>query len=316
MYYPYFRGKQFELILIRDEAEFLTDNNIHPIIEPVKKDFKGLSRTIQTLSDRGGECTLIVNPNAGEKPISCQSILENVVDGSLKGIPNISLGYLLKPKTDIQELLNLLSQYQSQSFSLIHYGYTNGKKIADAIAQHKNIVRHIFIDPHAGKLYQRQFKKDGIDRILIRDGFKPQKKNSLYPLSEHFSELHITFPDEGMNGFGDFLIVGEDYSESGGPAWAIAIHLTYLAQDENMFIYHFISDQTDSPTNPGGKFLEALKKMVDEGSKPDTDIYKSRAYLKYIDLFNKQHYPGLGFAKKLSMQHHIELIAHFLNQNS
>ena len=37
MYYPYLRGKQFELILIRDNAEFLAKNDIHPIIEPVKK---------------------------------------------------------------------------------------------------------------------------------------------------------------------------------------------------------------------------------------------------------------------------------------
>ena len=28
MYYPYFRGKQFELILLRDNAEFLKENKI------------------------------------------------------------------------------------------------------------------------------------------------------------------------------------------------------------------------------------------------------------------------------------------------
>ena len=30
-----------------------------------------------------------------------------------------------------------------------------------------------------------------------------------------------------MDGFGDFLIVGDDYSDTGGPAYAVAIHLTF-----------------------------------------------------------------------------------------
>ena len=36
-----------------------------------------------------------------------------------------------------------------------------------------------------------------------------------------------------MDGFGDFLIVGEDYSEAGGPACAVAIHLTFIDPDQN-----------------------------------------------------------------------------------
>jgi len=51
MYYPYFRGKQFELIMLRDNAEFLAKNNIHPIIEPVKDDFTALTRSIKALNE-------------------------------------------------------------------------------------------------------------------------------------------------------------------------------------------------------------------------------------------------------------------------
>ena len=157
-------------------------------------------------------------------------------------------------------------------------------------------------------------KKDGTKRVLIRNGFKPQKKNAHYPPSEHFSDLHITFPDEGMDGFGDYLIVGDDYTETGGPAYAVAIHLTYLDTDDDMFIYHFISDQTDSPTDPGGKFLEAITKLVKAIKKPRSPIFKSRACAEYLELYQKQHYPGLGYVKKLSMQHHIELIADFFRR--
>ncbi len=316
MYCPYLRGKQFELILLRDNAEFLAKNNIHPIIEPVKSDFKALMRAAKVLNEKKVDCTLIVNPQAGKEPIRTSSILKKLIDDSFKNYKNLSIGYILHAESRITDLITLLKKYGTFNFSILHYGYPNGKKVANAIKDYDNIKSHVFIDGFAGKLYQRHLKKDGIRKVLIRDGFKPQRKNSLYPRSEHFSDLHITFPDEGMDGFGDFLIVGDDYAETGGPAYAVAIHFTYLDSDDDMFIYHFISDQTDSPTDPGGKFLEALKKLEKAIKKPKSLIYKSRACYEYLELHKKKHYPGLGYVKKLSMQHHIELIADFIERES
>ena len=117
-----------------------------------------------------------------------------------------------------------------------------------------------------------------------------------------------------MDGFGDYLTVGDNFSETGGPAYAVAIHLTYLGADDDMFIAHFVSDQTDSPTDPGGKFLEALEKLVRAVRKPGSTIFLSKACNEYLSLFGKKRYPGLGYVKKLSMQHHLELIAHFITQ--
>jgi hypothetical protein len=311
MYYPYLRAKQFELILLRDNAGFLVKNNIHPIIEPVNNNFTALTRTMKGVNAKDVECTLIVNPQAGEEPVKTSSILKELIDDSFNDYQNISIGYMLHAESRITDLITLLKKYGNFNFSILHYGYTNGKEVANAIKDYDNIKIHLFIDGFAGKLYQRHLKKDGIKRVLIRDGFKPQRKNSLYPGSEHFSDLHITFPDEGMDGFGDYLIVGDDYTETGGPAYAVAIHLTYLDSDDDMFIYHFVSDQTDSPTDPGGKFLEALTKLNKEYKRKNSKIFKSEACKEYMDLFNRKHYPGLGYVKKLSMQHHIELIAYY-----
>ncbi len=316
MYYPYLRGKQFELILLRENAEFLADNNIHPIIEPVKSDFKALIRIMKVLNEKKVDCTLIVNPKAGQKPIKTSNILNELIDDSFKNYDNLLIGYILHAESNITNLITLLKKYSTFNFSILHDGYINGKEAANAIEGYNNIKNHVFIDGSSGKLYQRHLKKDGIKRVLIRNGFKQRKKNSLYPPNERFSDLHITFPDEGMDGFGDYLIVGDDYVETGGPAYAVAIHLTYLDNDDDMFIYHFISDQTDSPTDPGGKFLEALKKLVNAINKPKTVIFKSRACSEYLELSRKKHYPGLGYVKKLSMQHHIELIAEYISRAS
>jgi hypothetical protein len=316
MYYPYLRGKQFELILLRENAEFLAKNSIHPIIEPVKSDFAALTRAMKVINEKNVNCTLIVNPRAGQEPVKTSSILKELIEDNFKNYQNMSIGYILHAESNTSNLVSLLKNHHNFNFSILHYGYTNGKKLSTEIEGFKNIKTHVFIDGFAGKLYQRHLKKDGINRILIRNGFKPQKKNAHYPPSEHFSDLHITYPDEGMDGFGDYLIVGDDYTETGGPAYAVAIHLTYLDPDDDMFIYHFISDQTDSPTDPGGKFLEALEKLVQEIKKPKSLIYESDACSEYLELFEKKHYPGLGYVKKLSMQHHTELIADYISRAS
>ena len=49
MYYPYFRGKQNELILIREQAELISNSKIIPIIEPVKRNLSPLNRAIEQL---------------------------------------------------------------------------------------------------------------------------------------------------------------------------------------------------------------------------------------------------------------------------
>jgi len=313
MYYPFLRGKQFELILLRDNTAFLKSNNIHPVIEPVKKSSTALLKAASALVKEGVEHTLIVNPQVGEYSKE-QIIPDDLLNELLKNNKVISLGFILHPESKISDLNRFLSAQNDCDISLIHYGFTNGRDLVKAIDGEGRIRRHIFIDEQTSKLYQKQFRQDGVQRILIRDGFRLQKKNAHYPPSEHFSDLHITYPDEGMDGFGDFLIVGDEFRESGGPAYAVAIHLTYIdnEKDDDMFIYHFISDQTDSPTNPGGKFLEALQKLVNEVKKPDSKILKSNAIDEYLKLYDHKHFPGLGYVKKLSMQHHVELIADYL----
>ena len=315
MYYPYLRGKQFELILVRDRAPFLKANRIHPIIEPVRVDFSPLSRAVKALKEANASATFVINPRVGDNPVPIKSMFP-LIDGEIGGESNFSIGYILTTESNINELLELLNKYHNNDFSIIHYGYSEWNNLLTNTSGFPNIKRHVFIDGYAGKLYQKRFKKENVDRILIRDGFRQQKRNSDYPQSEHFSELHMTYKDEGMNGFGDFLTVGDDFSETGGPAFAVVIHLTYLNLEDDMFIYHFLSDKIDSPVDPGGKFLEALQKLNANLENPDSLIFNSNACDEFRNLNERKHYPGLGYLKKLSMQHHIELIADYLRRSN
>ena len=113
-----------------------------------------------------------------------------------------------------------------------------------------------------------------------------------------------------MTGFGDFLIAGDVYSESGGPAYAVAIHLTFIDPDKDdvMYVYHFISDTNDTPTDPAGKFAQALEKLIAKLDSDNSHILETEAIKEFRSLHAKGHFPGLGYIKKLSMKHHIETL--------
>ena len=53
MYHPYFRGKQFELVTIRETAKMLAENNFTPIIEPVRESLAGLKKSVDAIKKAG-----------------------------------------------------------------------------------------------------------------------------------------------------------------------------------------------------------------------------------------------------------------------
>lgn len=311
MYHPYLRGKQYELILLRENAKLIKNASMVPIIEPVKKNLTALNKAIDELKKEYVPFILIINPSYGDFENNSLPI-EEVISRTLADYNNFCIGYIVDANSKLIDVEDFLSRFTENQIAFIHNNYPKPKELANLINQYANIKKHIFLDDQI--LYRRQFNVEGIERVLVKDGFNRSKSNRDYGGDETFSELHLTYSDElGLDGFGDFLIVGDQYIEGGGPAYAVAIHLTYINdEDERMNICHFVSNNNDTPTNPAGKFSEALYKLV-QRVEEDTQIYQGEAYRQYKKLYDEGHYPGLGIVKKLSMQHHIEVLADYFN---
>lgn len=65
MYFPYLRGRQFELIALRELAEKgVLSSRIMPIIEPVKLS-STLIKTIQAYGVNNKKIAIITNPKVG-----------------------------------------------------------------------------------------------------------------------------------------------------------------------------------------------------------------------------------------------------------
>lgn len=61
MYHPFFRGKQFELLAIRESAKTIANAGFEPIIEPVRENFSGLGRALNALVVEKAVASVVVN---------------------------------------------------------------------------------------------------------------------------------------------------------------------------------------------------------------------------------------------------------------
>ena len=315
MYHPYFRGKQFDLLTIREMASLLSTAEFCPIIEPVRDVLGSLNKALDAVVEGDGRAIMIVNPHHGDLSGAGEP-LSDMLKEKFLDMPGISAGILLKQETSVPEALRCYQQHSSHSPVFIHAGFGEGKALAEKLGHFTKGNCHVFFEDHCGKLYLKHFK--GAHCVLLRDGVEHVKRNRDHVPLQKFSDLHVTFEDEGMDGFGDFLIVGDEYSESGGPAYAIAIHLTFIDPDkeDEMWIHHFLSDRQDTPKDPAGKFAEALARMMQVLNKPNSKILETEAVQEFRKLYRDGHFPGLGHVKKLSMNHHIETLAHYFGKGN
>ncbi len=311
MYHPYFRGKQFDLLTIKETAATLSSAGFTPIIEPVRGSLGALSRALDAVVQNKGNAILIVNPEHGELSGASESLTE-LLQNDYPDLPHISAGILLTADTSLDQAVSSYQAHSKHSPAFIHAGFSEAKALSTELGKLAKQNKHIFVDGNGVKLFAKHFK--GAYRALLRDGFK-RRKNRDYPDVEPFSDLHATYEDEGMDGFGDFLIVGDEYVDGGGLPLILAIHLTFIDpdQDDMMQIYHFKSKFHVTQKDPAGKFAEALAEMVKTLDSGHSKVYETEAVQEFRELYKKKHFPGLGYIKKLSMSHHIQTLAMYFS---
>ena len=90
--------------------------------------------------------------------------------------------------------------------------------------------------------------------------------------------------------------------------YAVAIHMTYEKNHDEIYVRHFVSDTNDDQSNIQRKFFEATIKLKVFFANRD----RTTAIDQLIQLLDDGKYPGLGIIKKLSIKNHIELMNRIL----
>lgn len=304
MYFPYLRGRQNELIALRELAQLdLLSDKVLPIIEPVKLS-STLIKTIKTYLEKDKKLSIVGNPLVG----NFSSDINNKKNEKLKK----EYLEMIKNSKNILQAKILTNKVEELQYSnkICDIAIFNNK---DSINIYKNKFLHTdikynLIPDETG--FRRNIKKN---KVLLEDRFKKRLRNTDYEgVDEPFSEDHLYYKDDNYDGFSDFSVVGKEYNETGFAPYAVAIHIVYLDEnDKSLRIVHFVSDSNDDITDPAGKFNEAVTKLVEWNEEKKIDTYGINMFK---DLYSREAYPGLGVIKKLSIMHHIELIGKYLDQ--
>lgn len=304
MYFPYLRGRQFELLALRELVENdVLNNKIIPIIEPVKLS-STLIKTINTYGDNNKLLAYITNPKVGsfsEELKEKNNKLKDDLFTALEKNDHILYMYILNPNSNPSEFIIK----HSNNMGTI----CDNKDAIDVYKQYfeNKDVKYNLIPDESG--FRNKIRKN---RVLLADRFNKQNRNNDYIdiEDEPFSEDHLYYADDGYLGFSDYSIIGKEYNETGFAPYAVAIHIVYLADDNSLRVKHFVSDTNDDISNPAGKFKEAVTKLVEWNQKNQLDTVAMKEFER---LYNQQIYPGLGIVKKLSIMHHLELMGKYLD---
>lgn len=303
MYYPYLRGRQFELIALREFAEIRgVNNNVIPIIEPVKKSFNSLRLAIPKLMKGKVKFGLILNPQVGEIEGAIDLILEEL-SMELHLIDNwIPVFIVLNNYTEVH---TLITESKLEGVMIICTDQTDTDNADFIKLIESGLVKAVISEEN--RSLKRFLKDKNIDIIRLDDKFKAEKRNSDYleMEEEKFTEEHYYYKEDGYDGFSDYTVLSSLFTEGGGAPYAVAIHLTYLKTYEQIWIRHFTSTSNFDRANIQGKFAEAVRKAVGFLHEKDIQTVASQELINY---YNDTKYPGLGMVKKIAVKHHIETI--------
>ena len=315
MYLPFLRGKQFELLALREFAKEIAGSEIIcPIIEPVRSEFKGLDTAVGELVKHNVDFTIVANPVIGEIEQPEELLKFISTNKLLKDYSNYQVGLNSVSEKQISKHLQLLenNNLNQKALVVIHNDVIESDEFIKLNLNTAKVKYHIF---NNSKIKAKRFRRlfDPSKRVTLDDLFVLKSKNADYLLQEDefFSDEHLNYQDEGFVGFSDFLTIGDTYSDSGFLPYAVAIHITYESGDGSIRIRHFVSNTNDDYSDTPGKFAEALEKLIQF---IPTLTVKTKAIEEFESFYQKGHYPGLGTVKKLSILHHLELMHKILSR--
>jgi len=306
MYFPYFRGRMYELIALKELAVGkLLGKSIIPVVEPIK-----ITSTFDSMLNAFNNADLnlavIYNPEVGD--LSSESNTIDMLSSKLLSCSNVIPSVLMNEDAD-----SVVMALESKKIL---------KKDILAVLDKRDFVENytdlfeISYPKYTLALNERQIRrniKNG--KILFEDKFIKRERNADYlkEEDEFFSDDHLYYSEEGYDGFGDYSIIGNEYADGGFAPRAVAIHIVYFDKENALRIHHFVSDSNSDISDVAGKFHEAVVKLrnwYENGQKHQL----TSALQTLLNHAKEGTYPGLPTVKKLSIMHHLELIGKHLDR--
>lgn len=310
MYFPYFRGRQYELLALKELAQGgLLGTHVIPVVEPIKMT-STFDSTLRAFASAALPFALIFNPAVGDYADNDRF---TAAFYSRIGTLNCVVPTLLMSSSTNAALGAL------EASGIVRENMTAILDNWDFIDSYKNEFSD---NPPRYTLFpdERQIRR-AIDqnKVMFEDKFKKQERNVDYlkQEDEFFSDDHLFFFEEGFVGFGDYSVIGNEYIEGGFAPYAVAFHIVYFNRDKTLRVRHFVSDSNSDTSDVAGKFREALGKYIAWQSTCPYMLVDGKPPTSAMTTLNTHWtmgtYPGLPTLKKLSIMHHLELMGKYLD---
>lgn len=319
MYFPYLRGRQNELLCLRE----LLDKNklcdtIVPVIEPVRCNSTFFT-TITKFIEADRKIILIKNPKVGKFRSDYEEMKKKIEKETDENKKN-KLKSNLEAYKELLKDSHVISAYLCDD-KIITRSLKGEINVKDIILINADGNTFDYYEENGSRLEARytfipkdeDFKDEVIgDTVVLEDSYVKAKRNVDYIESpdEPFSRNHLIYRKRGYVGFSDYSIVGDAYEESGFAPLAVAIHILYFGSKNELRVHHFVSESNENISDPARKFAEAMHNLL---SWERFDIIpKTYGLQNLIDYYTNGKFPGLGVIKKCSIMHHLELIGKYL----
>ncbi|MFD0897632.1 sce7725 family protein [Loigolactobacillus binensis] len=291
IYYPYLRGKQFELqaLLALQKADKLSLAVI-PIIEPVR-DSHYLADCVATFITAGRPLIIISNPQVGTYQQHRQQRYP-------------------------------LTQWQASPYFKHALLVTKATSLADYLAADVLLFTHpdvltVFPEPQSQQLVivgpSHRLRRQLNYQVTLTDP-TPQGWDG----ADYLLQPQTFFSDQPWfataTGFSDFVTVGAGYSDKGYPVPFIKLTLT-VPRSRQLWLHHFISTDFSDFKQPKAKYFSAGTQLV-AWLKLHPEVPLTLGLAALQTSIQQAHFPGLGKVKQWLLMHHLELVAQILNVNN
>lgn len=315
MYFPYLFGKQRELLAVRAVAqEFPGSQHVAPVVEPVKVDSATLRKTLEVCREQEFCVFLAMNPSLLDFSQLSREAAYNWGSTLLEGLgasAYIKPTFIVGEATRSSDLRRFLRDYGSQDVGVVvrDLGIAPSD-LALELAAAREGVRIFF---HGAEPSRGTVAALGKGRcVWVEDRFPHKKRNADYAGRNPFTDRHLLWGKSGYGGFSDFTVLPSTVTKGGGPAGAVAVHLTYIELGHparEVYVEHFVSDRKDqTERDDPGKMMEALRKYLKALKRTSTSFGLTQAANDYRSRAVRDDPPTLAVNKGLQVAHHIELM--------
>lgn len=311
MYYPYLYARQSELLATTSSLScFGSPQTIVPVFEPVCKPTKLLG-ALAVFEESQAAAYVIVNPHQGDlKSTVAQADWYEAVAPTIGGSSCARAAFQFRANTTLREVGGFEASFPEGPIALvIQAQWLDASDLADVVAGRDVLI---FTGSGADELSCGQ--AFGTERIVrVRDNFPAQARNADYGGEERLGRNHLDYEKSGYAGFSDFTVLPATFSATGGPAGAVAIHLTYEGPKREFWIQHFVSDETDRNVGTSSsKLLEALRYLREQVQATPDRFVESPALEEYLRQLRDKTPTNLPTNKKLQIVHHLHEVSAFL----